>query len=252
MADKLSDREPRPFLSFATTPIRPLGAALPAIEQAEVTSPWLPRPATELATLAPAGPVGPTADELAQIIDDARAQGLAEGLAETAAMRAQLARLVAELGAARTAIVEPAAETIADAACCVVEAWLGHADRSALFLPVVRAWLANAGSPHALPAPASDPTAAKTSGAFALLTSGAPPAAIARVHPADVDALTQAITSADGGAPLAVVADRSLAPGAIVLRGPAFELSHSWHERLPELRAQILTALTGLDEAVDG
>jgi hypothetical protein len=95
----------------------------------------------------------------------------------------------------------------------------------AVFLPVIRAWLAQSGSP--------------------------PPPATARVHPDDVDAMTAAITEASGGAPIAVVADPSLVPGAIELRGPAFELSHSWTARLPELRAQILTALSGLDDGAD-
>ena len=230
----MADKHLRPFLTFTTpSPSQPLSAALTRLESPEVTSPWTPKPAIELAPLPPAS-VGPTVDEISQLIDEAKAQGLAEGLAETAALRAQLAKLVSELGAARNAIVEPTAETIADAACCVVEAWLGHADRSAVFLPVIRAWLQQAGTPPTSPG------------------SAPPPTAIARVHPDDVAALTQAITDASGGAPLAIVADSTLAPGAVELKSLVLELSHSWHARLPELRTQILTALTGIDDEDDG
>jgi flagellar biosynthesis/type III secretory pathway protein FliH len=211
----MTAKDVRPFLVFASTPTRPLGAALPALATPEVTSPWSPRAAIEAA--AP-----PTADELAAVLDEARACGRAEGLAETAALRARLTAVVDQLAAAHAAIVVPTADTIAEVAACVVETWLGHTDRSAVFAPIVRSWFARS------PAGSSDPAA---------------PAAIARVHPDDVAALTAAV----GAAPLVIVADPEVAPGAIEIRSAALELSHDWRARLGDLRAAIITALTGAE-----
>jgi hypothetical protein len=95
----------------------------------------------------------------------------------------------------------------------VIEAWLETANRSELFAPIVRGWVAR--------------------------SSGQP--ATARVHPGDVAALTATI----GDAPLTIAPDSALAPGALEIRSPNLELIHDWRARLPELRTAIASALTG-------
>jgi flagellar biosynthesis/type III secretory pathway protein FliH len=204
----------RPFLPVAASPTRSLGTALPAIATPEVMSPWSPRP-----VVAPdAPPPAPSPDDIAAIHDEARRRGHAEGLAQTAQLRARLAALLDELAAARAAIAAPAGELVAELAACVVETWTEGADRGALFAPVVRGWLAQA--------PAQPATA--------------------RVHPADAAALAAAI----GDAPLAIVADPQLAPGALAIRSATLELAHDWRSRSDELRAAIAAALaTALEGA---
>jgi hypothetical protein len=222
----------RPFMPIASTPTRPLGKAIPAIETPEVTSPWSPKVVIEEAPR----PIGPTAEQIAQIIDDARAQGHAEGLAETEKLRAQLAQLIGEFGRATQAIVAPTADAIADAAVCVIDAWFGRAERAAQVAPVIRAWLA-----HASGTPRDDDDDAP------------PPVATVRVPPADVPAVcaavTDAIAAAGSDARLDVVGDAKLAAGALLITSPGLELSHSWAARLPDLRAAILAALVGTDDA---
>lgn len=199
----------RPFLPVAPSPTRTLGAALPAIETPEVTSPWLPRPVAAAPPPAPAtSPV-----DLAALHDEARERGRAEGLAETAELRARLAALLDELAAARAAIAAPAGELIAELAACVVETWTESADRGALFAPVVRGWLAQA---------------------------PAQPATV-RVHPTEAAALAAAL----GDAPLAIVPDAQLAPGALEIRSATLELAHDWRRRTGELRAALAAALAG-------
>jgi flagellar biosynthesis/type III secretory pathway protein FliH len=206
--------EIRPFLASAPSPIRPLGAALPALATPPATSPWTPRATAD----APAA--GPSPAELAAIHDEAHLRGLAEGraagLAETAALRARLAALLDELDAARVAIVPPAAAQIAEIATCVVEAWIGNLHPGVAFRPIVQRWLAHT---------ADQPTTA-------------------RVHPDDAAALAEVV----GGAPIAITADRAVAPGAVALTSGSRELIHDWRARLGELRTAIVTALTGADE----
>lgn len=224
-------RDIRPFMPIASTPTRPLGKAIPSIDTPEVTSPWSPKVVVEEAPK----PKGPTAEEIAQIIDDARAQGHAEGLAETAAMRAQLATLIDHFGRATQAVVAPTADAIADAAVCVIDAWFGHADRAAQVAPVIRAWLDHSNEK------ADDSEDAPT------------PVATVRVPPKEVEAvraaITDALAEAGGDARLDVVGDAKLSPGAILIASPGLELSHSWAARLPDLRAAILQALVGTDDA---
>lgn len=227
-------RDIRPFMPIASTPTRPLGKAIPAIETPEVTSPWSPKPVVA----EPARPLGPTAEQIAQIIDDARAQGLAEGLAETETLRAQLARLIAELDRATQQVIAPTSDAIADAAVCVIDTWFGRADRAAQVAPVIRAWLS-----HAAEAPRDlDDDEPPT-----------PPVATVRVPPAEVAAVRAAITDAlaatGSDARLDVVGDGRLAAGAILIASPGLELSHSWAARLPDLRAAIVAALVGTDDA---
>ncbi|HEX3765010.1 MAG TPA: hypothetical protein VHW23_40220 [Kofleriaceae bacterium] len=206
----------RPFLATAPTPTRPLGAALPALATPPPTSPWTPRPTVE----APAVAAGPSPAEVAAIFDEARSRGLAEGraagVAETAALRTRLAALLDLLEAARVAIVPPAAGVIAEIATCAVEAWIGNIYPGLTFRPIVQHWLAHA---------ADQPTTA-------------------RVHPDDAAALAEAV----GNAPIAITADRSMAPGAVALTTGTRELIHDWRARLDDLRTAIVAALTGVDE----
>ena len=202
----------RPFMPVAATPTRPLGAALPVLATAPVMSPWFPRAAAEI----PAGPSATERAALAELADQARDRGRAEGLAETAALRARLSALLDQLDAARVAIVPPTAETIAEIAACVVETWIGNIYPGLTFAPIVRSWLAQA---------ADQP-------------------ATVRVHPDDAAALAEAI----GDAPLTIAADRSLARGALELTSETRELVHDGSARLVDLRIAIVTALTGVDE----
>jgi len=204
----VSDRDDLlPFLRFTPQPTRALGAALPALPTREVTSPWTPR-----ATAIELPPVpGPSAEELAGLADEARARGHAEGLEATAALRAELAEVIAQLRAAQAAITAPTAEVIAEVCGCVIESWLGTADHGALFAPVVAGWLAASDQP-----------------------------ATARTHPDDVAALTALV----GDAALTIVGDPTLAPGALAIRGAALEVSQDWRARLPALGAAIAAALT--------
>ena len=199
----------KPFLAFVPQPTRPLGAALPAFETAPVTSPWTPRAEVE-------APRAPSADEIAALHAEARDAGRAEGLAETAALRARLTQLVDQLNAARAALVPPAAAAIAEIATCVVETWIDSTHRAATFAPIVRGYLAQ---------------------------SADQPATV-RVHPDDAAALTEAI----GDAPLAIATDASIKRGALDIRGATLELVHDWHARLGELRTAIVAALTGVEE----
>jgi len=199
-----------PFLLLVPTPTRPLGAVLPRKATPPALSPWTPRPEIEQPPVPPADVVDVAAYEA-----EARERGRAEGLAETAALRDQLAAALAALAAARAELTAPAAELITDVAACVIDAWIAGTDRAALFAPIVRGWVAHA--------PAQPATA--------------------RVHPGDAAALAQAI----GDAPLAIVEDASLAPGAVEIASPTLELSHDWHARLDDLRAAIVAALTGVN-----
>jgi flagellar biosynthesis/type III secretory pathway protein FliH len=209
----------RPFLPIVASPTRPLGAALHNVVTAPVTSPWLPRNEAEPAAAGAAtpGPVGPSVAELTAMFDEARDQGRAEGLAETAELRARLTRVLDELAAARAQLLAPAAELVTDVASCVIEAWLESSKRSELFAPIVRGWIArSAGQP-----------------------------ATARVHPDDVAALTEAIGDAIGDAQLTIAPDPAMAPGTLEIANPTLELSHDWRARLPDLRTAIAGALSG-------
>ncbi len=207
----MSAKDIRPFLPTAATPTRPLGAALPTLATPPATSPWLPRPAADT-------PAAPSATEIAALRSAACDGGRAEGLAETAALRARLRQLIDQLAghlaAAHAALVPPTAETIAEIATCVVEAWIGTTHRSATLAPIVRGWLARSADP-----------------------------ATARVHPDDAAALAEAI----GEAPIAITGDPSLARGAVEIRSATLELVHDWPARLAELRTAIVAALTGVE-----
>ncbi|HUJ57874.1 MAG TPA: hypothetical protein VLX92_05265 [Kofleriaceae bacterium] len=192
----------RPFLAGVASPTRGLAQSLPAVATPAANSPWSPQ--------RPAAPAAPAIDH-EKLHAEARERGRAEGLRETEGLRQRLASLVAALEAAGTSAVAPTADAIAEAACCVIESWLGQTERAQLIAPAVRGWIER--HPE--------------------------PGAVASAHPDDVAALTQAI----GDAPLAVVADPALARGELRIRGGALELRHSMSARLGELRTAIAAAL---------
>jgi hypothetical protein len=210
-------KDVQPFFPTAASPTRALGTALRALATPAVTSPWSPRP---VAAPVPAEPPPDELAELTAIRDEARAQGRAEGLAEVAALRERLTEVLDRLAVPADLAAAPAAELVAEVATCVIETWLGHAERSALFAPIVRSWLARSPSQPAT----------------------------ARVHPADAAALAAAI----GDAPLAVAPDPALAPGALEIRSATLELLHDWRIRLDELRTSIASALIDGTAPIDG
>lgn len=206
MSQRYAPDEVRPLLASLQSPTRPLGATLPVVPSPPAVSPWSPRPEASGASSA-----APTVDTRA-IEEEARARGLAQGLAETAALRARLSQAVVGLELACERGLELASAQIADATVATISAWLQADDRAKLFAPLIERWLAKG--------------AAQTG-------------AVVRVHPADVDAMRAAI----GDAPLEVSADRSITPGDVAIRGGAFELVHQWEARLAELRATVIAAL---------
>ena len=148
---------------------------------------------------------------IAAVREQARQEGRAEGLRETEGLRARLAKLVGELESRHEAHAGKFAEAIADAATTVIDAWLGSTDRTAQFAPLVRGWIDHAGGAKAT----------------------------ARVNPADVAAMTAAI----GEVAISVEADPQIAPGDVRIRGEALDTTHTWRERLRELRDAIAAAL---------
>jgi flagellar biosynthesis/type III secretory pathway protein FliH len=190
------------FLASLQPPLGPraFASTLPVQGTPPANSPWAPS--------GPALPAAPPVDLDAQRAE-AVAKGRAGGLAETARLRAQLAKLVA--GLAETAAQEAVVATthIAEAATTVIAAWLG---RTPSLEPIIAAWIARCAEPST-----------------------------ARVNPADVDALRAAI----GDAGVTIVPDPAIAPGDIHLRASALELEHRWADRLAELRTAIHAAIEG-------
>lgn len=193
---------------------RPLGELLPLQTTEPATSPWSPKIEIAAAPIASAPAIDQDAIlrvAIAAAERDAAERGRADGLRETDAARATLRALADELQKLRDMHIDRVAEAIADAAVVVIDAWIGASDRRALFQPIVREWLAAAGET----------------------------AAVARVCPADEDAIRAAI----GDAAIRVEPDPKLAPGDLELRGPAFDTTQIWRDRLPELRDAIALAL---------
>jgi len=201
----VSDR-PQPLFAVLAANSRPYATALATQPSPHIAAPWLQ-------AQAPApddGTAARNAATLAEAHAKAIEQGRAEGLRETAALRATLQQLAAQLIAGRDAKLASAAEAIADCAIAAIEGWVATTPKQELFAPVVKAWLERGGT-----------------------------AATAKVHPSGVAALQAAI----GDAPITIVADAAMAPGDIKLRGEALDVSHAWPERLHELRDAIATAL---------
>lgn len=193
----------------ATTPrhqVKPLGQEIPTLPLPVATSPWTPKP--PVAELAPPA-IGAEPIDVEAVRAEAIAAGRAEGLEETAALRAQLQHAIEALDRARAELAVPVAELISEAAATVIEGWLSVADRRALIAPVVQAWIANGGN------------------------------GVARCHPADLEALRDEV--GEGG--LVVEADPALARGDVVISDPVRELAHHWEPRLRELREAIASAL---------
>lgn len=196
----------RPFLSTiapAKSEPKSFVGSLAKIEMEPATSPWSPQPQT--APVAPAPII-----DTAAIEAEACERGREEGLAETAKLREQLQKAIAAFTTARAALVTPTAMKIASAAAAVVGAWTETAAPSELYAPIVHAWIAK----HEAPA-------------------------TAHVSPAHVDALKEIIA----GAPITVVADASMLDGDIRLSSSTMELSHSWDQRMSDLRDTIASAL---------
>jgi hypothetical protein len=196
----------QPFLAVVPTTSRPFVSSLPTIETEVAQTPWSPKPVD-----AKPPSTNASADDLAERRATARAEGRAEGLRETEALRARLTELVVALSKARDAMVEPTSELVADLAVCVVESWLDAVPRRDVFARVVRAWLAH-----------SDATDT-----------------VVHVHPSDVAAVTAAVAETT----VSAVADTSVAPGELRLRGGALELYHSPRARIGELRTALVAAL---------
>lgn len=124
----------KPFLAFASRPARAFAEAITRVDGGSHPSPWSPRSETT-----PAAP----AIDLDSVRADAIARGREEGLAETAALRAKLRRLVESAEAQHAERRDRVAELASDAACAVVEAW-SQADRRTVLAAIVRAWTAQA------------------------------------------------------------------------------------------------------------
>jgi flagellar biosynthesis/type III secretory pathway protein FliH len=191
-----------PFLATVATPSRPLGAALRSIPTVEATSPWSPKPTAPAAAPVPAIDVD-------KIRNEAIEAGRAQGLGETEALRAQLAKAIEQFTAARDRFAKPAIELVADAAATVIEAWTQTADKRALFAPLVEAWVSKG-------------------------------RATANCHPDDVAALREAI----GDREIDVVADPTMTRSDLRINDATRELAHAWEPRLRELREAITAALT--------
>jgi flagellar biosynthesis/type III secretory pathway protein FliH len=144
----------------------------------------------------------------AKAIEDGRAAGQRE----LDGQRAKLAQVIAALAKDRDGESARIAELVAGAAAAVVEAWLEGTDRPTQFAPIVRGWLNKTGDGGG---------------------------ATARVNPADVAAMRAAV----GDAMIAVEPDPSVPAGDVRVRGPMLDLTHSWSDRLAELKNAIATAL---------
>ena len=190
------------FLASLQPPLgtRAFASTLPVQVTPPTNSPWVPS--------GPALPAAPPVD-VEVLRAEAVEAGHAEGLAETARLRAQLAKLVASLAEAAAREATLATAHIAEAATTVIEAWVG---RTPSLEPVIAAWTARCAEPST-----------------------------ARANPADVDALRAAI----GDAAVTIVPDPAIAPGDIHLRAPTLELEHRWADRLAELRTAIHAAIEG-------
>lgn len=195
-----------PFLATLapSAGVRPITSALPQVQVQTGTSPWSPKPPP--ISEAPAEPP----IDFDALRDEAIEAGRAEGLRETAALRARLQQLVTALAEAEAEASQTRANLIADAAATVVDAWIGASGSAAKLAPIVRAWENRSDDPAAV-----------------------------HVHPSEVEGLREAI----GESPVTVVGDAAQRPGTLQLRSAAHELTHDWERRLAELRDAIVHAL---------
>lgn len=195
----------RPLFATPNEPgPRAFGAALPARDPGAGTSPWSPGGAAAVALAAERRAI-----EAARA--EAIAAGRAEGLRETAELRAQLTALCAALTAQRERNQRAAVDAIAEASSAALEAWLGALPQRDLLAPIIQAWLARVGDG----------------------------AATATVRPADAALVRELI----GDAGILVEADPALAPGDVRICNPVLELDHRWDDRLRALRETIAIQL---------
>lgn len=139
--------------------------------------------------------------------------GRAAGQRELDNQRKKLEALIGMIQGERDADATKLAELVANAAATVIEAWLDEtSDRAKLFAPIVKAWL---------------------------LKTGSGEGSIAKVAPSDVAAMRAAV----GDAMIAVEADPKIPPGDVQLRGEVLDITHSWADRLDELKAAIATSM---------
>src|SRR5450755_3410822 len=201
--------DPQPLFAVLAAGTRPFSTAIQTQSTPVLVSSWLPMGTDSGHTND--GATTKREQELADARPTAIAEGRAQGLAETAALRETLQKLVAELAASRAVDTAKAAETIAECAIAAIEGFVTTAPKQELFEPVIEAWIVRAGT-----APAT-----------------------AKVHPSSVVALRAAL----GDAPISVETDATMAPGDIKIRGEALDTTHAWAERLRDLRDVIATAL---------
>jgi hypothetical protein len=191
----------RPFLSTipgAKTP-KALGTALASVPTEPVTS-WLPR------TNEPGTPEIDTSS----IEAEARERGYADGMAETAELRAQLSAAITAFSSARTTLVAPSADKVALAAAAVVSAWTQTATDKDLYAPIIASWIEHTSGPA---------------------TVCVPPASVAMV------------TELLGDAEIKVTTDASMRKGDIRLSSSTRELAHSWDAKIIDLREALASAL---------
>jgi flagellar biosynthesis/type III secretory pathway protein FliH len=203
----MSTDDPQPLFAVLSAGSRPFSTAIQTQPTPMLVSSWLPTHTEHTDD----GTALKREQELAAARATAIAEGRAQGLAETTALRETLQKLVAELATARAVDTTKIAETIADCAIAAIEGFVATAPKQELFAPVVAAWIVRAGA-----APA-----------------------IAKVNPDGVTALKAAI----GDAPITVEVDAAMAPGDIKIRGETLDTTHGWAERLRDLRDVIATAL---------
>jgi flagellar biosynthesis/type III secretory pathway protein FliH len=199
--------DPQPLFAVLTAGTRPFSTAIQTQPTPILVSSWLPSHSANTDD----GTAMKREQELADARATAIAEGRAQGLAETTALRETLQKLVTELAATRAVDTTKAAETIADCAIAAIEGFVATAPKQELFAPVIAAWIVRAGT-----APAT-----------------------AKVHPSSIVALKAAI----GDAPIALEADAAMAPGDIRIRSESLDTTHAWAERLRDLRDVIATAL---------
>ncbi len=167
--------------------------------------------AAELGGGEPAGGAAALLSAAAAELERARQEGRAEGLAETARLRQQLAALLGNLAERRVARDRELGYAVVEGALAVIETWLegSELDRRARFAPIVLRWAREVG--------AEAPT-------------------VAQVAPGDVAALREAI----GELPIEVRADPGLLPGDVQLRSERALVELLWRERLGELREELM------------
>lgn len=191
----------RPFLSTipaAKTP-KALGTALASVRTEPVTS-WLPQSTA---------PQGPDVDTTG-IEAEARERGYADGMAETAELRAQLTAAITAFSSARASLVQPSADKVALAAAAVVSAWTQTTTDKELYAPIVASWIDSVAGP---------------------VTVCVPPASVAVVK------------ELFGDADVKVTTDAAMKKGDIRLSSATRELAHSWDAKMIELREAIVAAL---------